>query len=77
MKSLSVTDNIKGLKSKKEQFEKEILRLEGSISILESLIEVGIKDINIPEKDNIEVIDEETISSRNDTDASDETCEEI
>lgn len=61
MKSLSVIDNINGLKLKKDQFEKELLRLEGSINILQSLLESGIKDIAIPEEENREVIDENNI----------------
>ena len=61
MKSLSVTENINGLKLKKEQLEKEALRIEGSISVLQSLLEAGIKDIAIPEEENKEVIDEDVI----------------
>ena len=61
MKSLSVIDNINGLKLKKDQFEKELLRLEGSINILQSLLESGIKDIAILEEENREVIDENNI----------------
>jgi len=70
MKSLSVIDNINGLKLKKEQLEKEALRIEGSISILQSLLEAGIKDIAIPEEENEEVIDENTVRSGDDTDIS-------
>ena len=68
MKSLSVSENIQGLKSKKEELEKEVLRLEGSINLLESLLKVGIKDIAIPEEEDKEVIDEDVIQPRNDTD---------
>ena len=70
MKSLSVIDNINGLKLKKEQLEKEALRIEGSISILQSLLEAGIKDIAIPEEENKEVIDDDAIRSGDDTDLS-------
>ena len=70
MKSLSVIDNINGLKLKKEQLEKEALRIEGSINILQSLLEAGIKDIAIPEEDNKEVIDEDAVRSGDDTDIS-------
>ena len=65
MKSLSVTENINGLKLKKEQLEKEALRIEGSISVLQSLLEAGIKDIAIPEEENKEVIDQNVVQSRN------------
>ena len=68
MKSLSVSENIQGLKSKKEELEKEVLRLEGSINVLESLLKVGIKDIAVPEEEDKEVIDEDVIQPRNDTD---------
>lgn len=68
MKSLSVVENIQGLKSKKEELEKEVLRLEGSINVLESLLKVGIKDIAVPEEEDKEVIDEDVIQPRNDTD---------
>ena len=68
MKSLSVSENIQGLKSKKEELEKEVLRLEGSINLLESLLKVGIKDIAVPEEEDKEVIDEDVIQPRNDTD---------
>ena len=68
MKSLSVSENIKVLKSRKEELEKEVLRLEGSINILDSLLQSGIKDIAIPEEDSKEVIDEDDLQSRNDTD---------
>ena len=67
MKSLSVSENIQGLKSKKQELEKEVLRLEGSINILESLLKAGIKDIAIPEEEDKEVIDEDVIQPRNDT----------
>jgi hypothetical protein len=70
MKSLSVIDNINGLKLKKEQLEKEALRIEGSINILQSLLEAGIKDIAIPEEENKEVIDEDAVRSGDDTDLS-------
>jgi len=70
MKSLSVIDNINGLKLKKEQLEKEALRIEGSINILQSLLEAGIKDIAIPEEENKEVIDEDAVRSGDDTDIS-------
>ena len=68
MKSLSVIDNINGLKLKKEQLEKEALRIEGSINILQSLLEAGIKDIAIPEEENKEVIDENTVRHRDEPD---------
>ena len=68
MKSLSVSENIQALKSKKEELEKEVLRIEGSINILDSLLQAGIKDIAIPEEDSKEVIDEDDLQSRNDTD---------
>lgn len=68
MKSLSVVENINGLKNKKEQLEKEVLRLEGSIIILETLVKAGIKDIAIPEEEDKEVIDENVVQPRNDTD---------
>ncbi len=68
MKSLSVSENIKVLKSRKEELEKEVLRLEGSINILDSLLQSGIKDIAIPEEDSKEVIDEDDLQSRNGTD---------
>ena len=68
MKSLSVVENINGLKNKKEQLEKEVLRLEGSIVILETLVKAGIKDIAIPEEEDKEVIDENVVQPRNDTD---------
>ena len=68
MKSLCVIDNINGLKLKKEQLEKEALRIEGSINILQSLLEAGIKDIAIPEEENKEVIDEDAVRYRDEPD---------
>ena len=68
MKSLSIIDNINGLKLKKEQLEKEALRIEGSINILQSLLEAGIKDIAIPEEENKEVIDEDAVRNRDEPD---------
>jgi len=63
MKSLIVLDNINAIKKQKEQFEREILKLEGSLNVFESLLKSGIKDIAIPEEENKEVIDEDVIRS--------------
>lgn len=56
MKTLSILENIEVLKKQRSQFEKEILKLEGSLNVFESLLKNGVTEISLPE-DNNEVID--------------------
>ena len=53
MKSLNVHENIKALKNQKEQFEREIIKLEGSLNVFESLLKSGVVNIDLPEDNEV------------------------
>ena len=69
-KSLSVLNNIdligkqlKQINLQKEEIEKELLRLEGSLRVFEQFKSVGIENIDVPEDivENTEVFDTEDV----------------
>jgi hypothetical protein len=71
-KSLSVLNNIdligkqlENFNKQKEEIDKEILRLEGSLRVFKQLKDVGLETIDIPEDivENTEVIDNDTIQN--------------
>ena len=64
MNSLSIEDNINNLLNIKQQLEKEILKVEGSLKVYEEMKKMGILQIQLPsqqpkefELENTEVID--------------------
>jgi len=57
MPKLSVKENVEKMSADLEMMSKEVFRLEGSLRVFRSLLEAGVEEVDIPEKDEQ---DEET-----------------
>jgi len=52
-----VKENVEKMSADLEMMSKEVFRLEGSLRVFRSLLEAGVEEVDIPEKDEQ---DEET-----------------
>ena len=60
---LSIDDNIQQITEAMDKFNKELLKMEGSLQVFKQLKSMGINEIDINNKaiiENTEVIDENT-----------------
>lgn len=51
MPKLSVKENVEKMSADLELMSKEVFRLEGSLRVFRSLLEAGVEEVDIPEKD--------------------------
>mgnify|MGYP000252312298 CR=1 FL=1 len=51
MPKLSVKENVEKMSADLEMMSKEVFRLEGSLRVFRSLLEAGVEEVDIPEKD--------------------------
>ena len=51
MPKLSVKENVEKMSADLELMSKEVSRLEGSLRVFRSLLEAGVEEVDIPEKD--------------------------
>ena len=49
MQSISVSESISKIQKKMDEFKRELLLLEGSLSVYTVLLSRGVKTINVPE----------------------------
>ena len=49
MQSISVSESISKIQKKMDEFKRELLLLEGSLSVYTVLLAQGVKTINVPE----------------------------
>jgi len=54
MPKLSVKENVEKMSADLEMMSKEVFRLEGSLRVFRSLLEAGVEEVDIPEKEDEE-----------------------